>query len=281
MTGNKNYVFTVLFYSLPFGFLAVQDRSIPCHSLSEWVSHFWFQLVQSIPICKTVVDWCDLSDRAETETNRTYTLCWIRIHFDPNIFAYMRIFGHIWYIWPKLESEMRKIQMFPNEQHLNGPTLTQILWHLLASSIIEMFSFLGAKLSVYPSFAVPLKRLTYNLIGAESESEPLCKNQISRLGEIRAASSRNGFCIWIIRKEVLHLNILLLLAFQSCSSPMGGRDLRRANRKNENKNKWEEIGKKVHKKSKKYKYNQCFMSFSDSCPTHASLRLRLKLKLTK
>ena len=79
-----------------------------------------------------------------------------------------------------------------------------------------MFSFLGAKLSVYPSFSVPLKRLTYNLIGAESESEPLGKNQISRLGEIRAASSRNGFCIWIIRKEVLHLNILLLLAFQSC-----------------------------------------------------------------
>ena len=62
---------------------------------------------------------------------------------------------------------------------------------------------------------------------------------------------------------------------------MGGRDLRRANRKNENKNKWEEIGKKVHKKSKKYKYSQCFMSFSDSCPTHASPRLRLKLKLTK
>ena len=266
MTGNKNYVFTVLFYSLPFGFLAVQDRSIPCHSLSEWVSHFWFQLVQSIPICKTVVDRCDLSDRAETETNRTYTLCWIRIYFDPN----MRIFRHIWYIWPKLESEMRIIQMFPNERHPNGPTLTQILWHLLASSIIEMFSFLGAKLSVYPSFAVPLKRLTYNLIGAESESEPLCKNQISRLGEIRAASSRNGFCIWIIRKEVLHLNILLLLAFQSCSSPMGGRDLRRANRKNENKNKWEEIGKKVHKKSKKYKlfytlFYVFFQFMSNSC----------------
>ena len=51
----------------------------------------------------------------ETETNRTYTLCWIRIYFDPN----MRIFGHIWYIWPKLESEMRIIQMFPNEQHPN------------------------------------------------------------------------------------------------------------------------------------------------------------------
>ena len=109
---------------------------------------------------------------------------------------------------------------------------------VLASGIISMFSFLGAKLSVYPSFTVPfpeLKRLTYNLIGAESESEPLGKNQISRLGEIRAASSRNGFCIWIIRKEVLHLNILLLLAFQSCSSPMGGRDLRRANRKIKNK----------------------------------------------
>ena len=146
-----------------------------------------------------------------------------------------------------------------------------------------MFSFLGAKLSVYPSFSVPLKRLTYNLIGAESESEPLGKNQISRLGEIRAASSRNGFCIWIIRKEVLHLNILLLLAFQSCSSPMGGRDLRRANRKNKNKNKWEEKRNRKEGTSEvqKYKYSQCFFCFffSDSCPTHASLRLILKLKV--